>query len=95
MVTTIYIQVVAVEVTICILVNLQILILNDYEKIRYTTNPNEVATLLGVVYNLENDTEENKEAVRQIIENAHEKVSGLKWSDIADQFKVLIYKHSK
>lgn len=75
--------------------NQQTVFVNDYEKIRYTTNPNEVATLMGVVYNLENDTDENREAVKGIIEKAYEKVSEFKWDEIADQFKKLIDKHSK
>jgi glycosyltransferase involved in cell wall biosynthesis len=73
----------------------QTVFVNDYEKIRYTTNPNEVATLLGVAYNLENDTDENKESVKGIIERAYEKVSKLNWEGIADEFKKLIDKHSK
>ena len=68
---------------------------NDYEKIRYVSNPSEVATLMGVVYNLSTESDETKEIVAQKIENAYQKVCGLKWNEIADRFKILIDKYSK
>ncbi|MEI7509326.1 MAG: glycosyltransferase [Flavobacterium sp.] len=68
---------------------------NDYEKIRFTTNPMEVKTLCEVVYNLKNDQPELQEAVQDKIENAYNKVSVMKWEGIAKQFKVIIDKLTK
>jgi glycosyltransferase involved in cell wall biosynthesis len=73
----------------------QAVFVNDYEKIRYVTNTSEVATLMGVVYNLHTESDETKEIVAQKIENAYQKVCGLKWDEIADRFKVMIDKYSK
>jgi glycosyltransferase involved in cell wall biosynthesis len=73
----------------------QAVFVNDYEKIRYVTNTSEVATLMGVVYNLNTESDETKEIVVQKIENAYQKVCGLKWNEIADKFKVMIDKYSK
>lgn len=73
----------------------QSVFVNDYEKIRYTSNTSEVATVMGVVYNLDKESDETKEIVAQKIENAYQKVCGLKWEEIADKFKVMIDKYSK
>ena len=68
---------------------------NDFEKIRFACNPNEVNTLLGVAYNLKNDEQELQDAVTQKIDRAYEKVKGMKWENIAKEFKLKIDKLSK
>jgi len=68
---------------------------NDFEKIRYSCNPSEVNTLLGVAYNLINDEEELQLMVAEKIERAYEKVKGMSWEKIAKQFKVKIDKLAK
>ena len=68
---------------------------NDFEKIRFSCNPNEVNTLLGVAYNLKNDEQELQDAVAEKIEKAYQKVKGMSWTGIARQFKVKIDKLSK
>jgi len=68
---------------------------NDFEKIRFACNPNEVNTLLGVAYNLKNDEQELQDAVTQKIDRAYEKVKGMKWENIAKQFKLKIDKLSR
>lgn len=67
---------------------------NDFEKIRFTTNPQEVTTLLEVAYNLCNEPDELKHMVQAKIDNAYKKVSGMKWETIAKKFKDIIYKLS-
>ena len=69
--------------------------INDFEKIRFTCNPSEVNTLLGVAYNLKNDEQELQDAVAEKIERAYEKVKGMTWAGIAKQFKVKIDKLAK
>ena len=83
------------ENTLNFMFSQQAVFVNDYEKIRYVTNTSEVATLMGVVYNLHTESDETKEIVAQKIENAYQKVCGLKWDEIADKFKVMIDKYSK
>jgi len=68
---------------------------NDFEKIRFTCNPNEVNTLLGVAYNLINDEEELQLMVAEKIQRAYDKVKGLTWESVAKQFKVKIDKLTK
>jgi glycosyltransferase involved in cell wall biosynthesis len=68
---------------------------NDFEKIRHTTNPMEVKTLCEVAYGLKDEVPELQEQVKQKIENAFNKVSGMKWEGIAKQFKVIIDKLTK
>ena len=68
---------------------------NDFEKIRFTTNPNEVTTLLGVLYNLKNDEEDVKTIAKEKVERAYEKVKAMKWEIIAKQFKEKIDKLAK
>jgi len=68
---------------------------NDFEKIRFTCNPNEVNTLLGVAYNLINDEEELQLMVAEKIQRAYEKVKGMTWESVAKQFKVKIDKLTK
>jgi glycosyltransferase involved in cell wall biosynthesis len=72
----------------------QSVFVNDFEKIRFTTNPKEVVTLLEVVYGLHKEPEELKDMVKAKIENAYKKVSGMKWENIAKKFKDIIYKLS-
>jgi glycosyltransferase involved in cell wall biosynthesis len=69
--------------------------INDFEKIRFTTNPNEVTTLLGVLYNLKNDEEEVRTIAQEKVERAYEKVKGMKWEVIAKMFKDKIDKLAK
>jgi glycosyltransferase involved in cell wall biosynthesis len=72
----------------------QSVFVNDFEKIRFTTNPLEVVTLLEVAYKLADEPDELKDMVRAKIENAYKKVSGMKWETIAKKFKDIIYKLS-
>ena len=73
----------------------QAVFVNDFEKIRFTTNPLEVKTLCEVAYGLKNDEPELQEMVKVKIKNAYNKVSGMKWEGIAKQFKVIIDKLTK
>jgi glycosyltransferase involved in cell wall biosynthesis len=73
----------------------QAVFVNDFEKIRFTTNPLEVKTLCEVVYGLKNDEQELQDMVKVKIENAYNKVSEMKWDGIAKRFKVLIDKLTK
>lgn len=68
---------------------------NDFEKIRFTCNPSEVNTLLGVAYNLINDEEELQFMVAEKIQRAYDKVKGMTWENVAKQFKVKIDKLAK
>jgi glycosyltransferase involved in cell wall biosynthesis len=63
---------------------------NDFEKIRFTCNPSEVNTLLGVAYNLKNDEQELQDMVSEKIERAYNKVRLMTWENIAKRFKVKI-----
>ena len=73
----------------------QAVFVNDFEKIRHTTNPMEVKTLCEVAYGLKNDEPQLQEMVKVKIENAYNKVSNMKWVGIAKQFKILIDKLTK
>jgi intein/homing endonuclease len=68
---------------------------NDFEKIRFTTNPHEVTNLLGIAYNLRYDEEEVRLVSEQKIERAYEKVKSLKWDKVAKLFKDKIDKLAK
>jgi glycosyltransferase involved in cell wall biosynthesis len=68
---------------------------NDFEKIRFTCNPSEVNTLLGVAYNLINDEEELQLMVAEKIQRAYDKVKGMTWESVAKQFKLKIDKLAK
>jgi glycosyltransferase involved in cell wall biosynthesis len=68
---------------------------NDFEKIRFTTNPHEVTNLLGIVYNLKNDDEDVRQISQDKIDRAYEKVKAMKWEVIAKQFKEKIDKLAK
>lgn len=72
-----------------------VVFVNDFEKIRYVCNPNEVNTLLGVAYNLKNDEQELQLMVAEKIEKAYEKVKGMTWEKVAKQFKLKIDKLAK
>jgi glycosyltransferase involved in cell wall biosynthesis len=69
--------------------------INDFEKIRFVCNSNEVNTLLGVAYNLINDEEELQFMVAEKIEKAYDKVKSMTWENVAKQFKVKIDKLAK
>ena len=73
----------------------QAVFVNDFEKIRFTTNPMEVKTLCEVAYGLKNDEQELQDMVKFKIENAYKKVTGLKWNTIAKNFKTIIDKLAK
>ena len=73
----------------------QMVFVNDFEKIRHVCNPAEVSTLLGIAYNLKNDEQELQDQVKAKIENAYNKVVGMKWSGIAKKFKAIIDKLAK
>jgi len=73
----------------------QMVFVNDFEKIRHVCNPAEVSTLLGIAYNLKNDEQELQDQVKEKIENAYNKVVGMKWSGIAKKFKAIIDKLAK
>jgi glycosyltransferase involved in cell wall biosynthesis len=73
----------------------QTVFVNDFEKIRFTTNPLEVKTLCEVAYSLKNDEQELQDMVKVKIENAYKKVYDMKWEGIAKQFKVIIDKLTK
>jgi glycosyltransferase involved in cell wall biosynthesis len=83
------------ENTLNFMFSQQAVFVNDFEKIRLTTNPMEVKTLCEVVYGLKDDEPELQEQVKQKIENAYNKVSAMKWEGIAKQFKVIIDKLTK
>jgi glycosyltransferase involved in cell wall biosynthesis len=73
----------------------QMVFVKDFEKIRFVSNPAEVSTLLGVAYNLKNEEQELQDQVKAKIENAYNKVVGMKWSGIAKKFKAIIDKLAK
>jgi glycosyltransferase involved in cell wall biosynthesis len=83
------------ENTLNFMFSQQAVFVNDFEKIRFTTNPLEVKKLCEVVYGLKNDEPELQDMVKVKIENAYNKVSGMKWEGIAKQFKVIIDKLTK
>jgi glycosyltransferase involved in cell wall biosynthesis len=65
---------------------------NDFEKIRFISNPEEVAQVCGIVYNMQNEEVEVQEQVNTIIENAYNHVTKWKWKDIAKKFEQIILK---
>lgn len=66
--------------------------INDFEKIRFISNPEEVAQVCGIVYNLQNEEAEVQEQVNTIIENAYKYVTKWKWKDISKKFENIIIK---
>jgi glycosyltransferase involved in cell wall biosynthesis len=67
---------------------------NDFEKIRYTTNPNEVAQVMGYAYNFKNEEEELQNILKEKIESAYNKMQTYKWETTANKFKEAIKKLS-
>lgn len=65
---------------------------NDFEKIRFISNPDEVAQVCGIVYNLQNEKEEVKEQVSTIVKNAYDHVVKWNWKDVAKKFEQIILK---
>ncbi len=65
---------------------------NDFEKIRFISNPDEVAQVCGIVYNMQNEEQEVQEQVNTIIDNAYNHVTKWKWKDIAKKFEQIILK---
>lgn len=63
---------------------------NDFEKIRFISNPDEVAQVCGIVYNLQNEEPEVQKQVQEIIDNAFDFVFKWKWDKISKQFEQLI-----
>ena len=83
------------ENTISFMYLQQSVFLNDFEKIRFTSNPVEVSTIMGVVYNLRHDEQEIQDLASAKIQNAYDKVSAMSWELVAKQFKVIIDKLAK
>lgn len=81
--------------TLNFMFNQQMIFVNDYEKIRFTTNPAEVKKLMEVAFNIRNEEQELKDMMAEKIENAYNKVSAMNWETIAKQFKVVIDKCCK
>lgn len=73
----------------------QMVFVKDYEKVRNVCSAPEVKTLMEVVYNLKNDAPEMQELAKEKVENAYNKVAGLKWKNISKQFKTIIDKLAK
>lgn len=65
---------------------------NDFEKIRFISNPDEVAQVCGIVYNLQNETDEVLADVDAIVLKAYNHVTKWKWNDIAKKFENIILK---
>jgi len=80
---------------ICFLYQQANVFVNDFDKIRFSTNPNEVTNILGVVYNLKNEEEDIRKIAEEKIDRAYEKVKGMRWEVIAKQFKDKIDKLAK
>lgn len=65
---------------------------NDFEKIRFISNPDEVAQVCGIVYNLQNENDEVLADVDAIVQRAYNHVTKWKWKDIAKKFEDIILK---
>jgi glycosyltransferase involved in cell wall biosynthesis len=65
---------------------------NDFEKIRFISNPEEVAQVCGIVYNLQNEEEEVRKQVTDIVDRAYDFVGKWKWKDISKKFENIILK---
>jgi glycosyltransferase involved in cell wall biosynthesis len=83
------------ENTLNFLYSTPMVFVKDYEKVRYVCSGAEVKTLMEVAYNLKNDEQELQDMVKVKIENAYNKIVGLKWNQIAKQFKTTIDKLAK
>jgi len=73
----------------------QTVFVNDFEKIRFSCNPNEVNTLLKVAYNLINEEQDLQDMAKEKIEKAYQKAQSMSWSNVAKRFKYKIEKLSK
>jgi glycosyltransferase involved in cell wall biosynthesis len=82
------------DLTLNFLFQQPIIFVNDFEKVRFVSNPNEVNTLMGVAYNLKNEEQNLQDAVTEKINNAYEKVKSLTWEKTAKEFKDKIEKLS-
>jgi glycosyltransferase involved in cell wall biosynthesis len=65
---------------------------NDFEKIRFISNPEEVAQVCGIVYNMQNEEVEVQEQVKEIVDRAYNHVTKWNWEDIAKKFEQIILK---
>jgi glycosyltransferase involved in cell wall biosynthesis len=65
---------------------------NDFEKIRFISNSEEVAQVCGIVYNIQNEEPEVQDQVKEIIDRAYDHVAKWKWKDIAKKFEQIILK---
>jgi glycosyltransferase involved in cell wall biosynthesis len=83
------------ENTISFMYLQQSVFVNDFEKIRFTSNPVEVSTIMGVVYNLRHDEQEIQDLATTKIQNAYDKVSAMSWELVAKQFKLIVDKLAK
>jgi glycosyltransferase involved in cell wall biosynthesis len=83
------------ENTISFMYLQQNVFINDFEKIRFTSNPVEVSTIMGVVYNLRHDEQEMQDLATAKIQKAYDKVSAMSWELVAKQFKRIVDKLAK
>jgi hypothetical protein len=65
------------------------------KKLRFTSNPVEVSTIMGVVYNLRHDEQEIQDLATAKIQKAYDKVSAMSWELVAKQFKRIVDKLAK
>jgi len=63
---------------------------NDYEKIRFISNPDEVAQVCGIVYNLQNEELEVQQQVEDIKTNAYNFITKWNWKDISKKMELII-----
>ena len=83
------------ENTISFMYLQQNVFVNDFEKIRFTSNPVEVSTIMGVVYNLRHDEQGMQDLATAKIQKAYDKVSAMSWELVAKQFKLIVDKLAK
>jgi hypothetical protein len=62
----------------------------DYEKIRFISNPDEVAQVCGIVYNLQNEELEVQQQVEDIKTNAYNFITKWNWKDISKKMELII-----
>lgn len=80
------------ENAICFMFSQRQVFVNDYEKIRFVTNPNEVSQVMGFAFNFKNEPEEHKVVLSQKVENAYNKMLSYSWKGSAAKFKDIIDK---
>lgn len=68
---------------------------NDLEKIRFISNPSEIADVMKHVVNFKNESDDVRQVLAQKIENAYQKVTSYNWVDISKRFKLIIDNLSK